>query len=375
MGEGHLKRLLMLLQLLLLFFLLMLISCKHGTDGKPVGNKENSKSSGQKGYLFSDSGSAWFISWTEVNNKLNGQLTVFYLKNEKRKAPETSSHPFEGMSDGTNVSLNFTGSRWTEALAGKTWTGTIKGKELTLVIPSDSGTLDTLVFRVGSVEQYNQAVQAIKAGAQQYNAKAQKEEDGRNEKIRKERAVANGNERIASSIKTLMYSTKEIETSSNYKEAFQKFSSTWKKMQKDYDIFKEKTEATPMTQFRLEEVQYTLETLNYDLDAFRFNSESLEYIIKKVNDSTNDLRKEKDSLSESWIALKNAAVANMSGEQKPQFHEDDIKKILEIIDNSINKALSDVRQAKQQRDEYLKNAHDLYEKAKEQAKTLKVESE
>jgi hypothetical protein len=128
--------------------------------------------SDQKGYLHSDSDSVIFLHWTEINGKLNGQMNVFFVKGNRAKNTDTSGHSFEGVSDRKNLSLNFTGSVWTDGLGGKTWTGTISGNELTLVIPNNNGQLSPVRFTVGTVEQYNDEVLLIKKGVREENTES-----------------------------------------------------------------------------------------------------------------------------------------------------------------------------------------------------------
>src|SRR5688572_29823898 len=109
------------LALLLLTSLSLAAGCKQA-----VSNQKNiSTVSDQNGYLHSDGINVMFLHWTELDGKLNGQMNVFYAKGGQRISTETSSHSFEGVSDGNNISLNFTGSQWTDGLGGRTWTGTI----------------------------------------------------------------------------------------------------------------------------------------------------------------------------------------------------------------------------------------------------------
>ena len=125
--------------LLLLGTAVLLTTCTRGPNRQTTSDRSAESGNDQKGYLHSDADAVMFINWTEINGKLNSQMNIFYAKGVRGKSTENSSHSFAGVSDGKNISLNFTGSQWTDGLGGKTWTGTISGDELTLVIPPAAG--------------------------------------------------------------------------------------------------------------------------------------------------------------------------------------------------------------------------------------------
>src|SRR5882672_8788026 len=112
--------------LILLSLLLGLCaSCARPTqEANRADNSGNG--SDQSGYLMKSDPWLLFIQWTEVDKKLNGQLQVFTITGQSEKQSDISSHPFTGVTDGQNVSLNFSGSMWVDALGGKTWTGKIE---------------------------------------------------------------------------------------------------------------------------------------------------------------------------------------------------------------------------------------------------------
>src|SRR5438309_5409339 len=109
--------------LILLSLLLGLYaSCVRLTqEANRAGN--NGNGSDQGGYFMKSDSWLLFIQWTEVDKKLNGQMQVFAITGQSEKQSDVSNHPFTGVTDGENVSLNFSGSMWVDALGGKTWKG------------------------------------------------------------------------------------------------------------------------------------------------------------------------------------------------------------------------------------------------------------
>jgi hypothetical protein len=112
------------------------------------------------GYVAIYTNEAFFISWTAINSNLTGQLQTGRLDGN---TVTNSTHAFKGVFNSPSISINFTGSVLTDSLSGQTWTGTMKNGVLTLVYPADNGTLQTIVFKSGSINDYNQAINSLQA--------------------------------------------------------------------------------------------------------------------------------------------------------------------------------------------------------------------
>jgi hypothetical protein len=69
----------------LLLIRVSLVGCKQQSKSEGIADKGISRGSDQNGYLHADGYSVMFIRWTEINNKLNGQLSVFYEKGGRGK--------------------------------------------------------------------------------------------------------------------------------------------------------------------------------------------------------------------------------------------------------------------------------------------------
>lgn len=357
----------------------LLLSCLLLTGGctqqtKTEAGRDRSVASGkdQKGYLHSDGDSVMFLQWTEVNSKLNGQMSVFYAKGNRGKSTETSSHSFEGLSDGKNISLNFTGSQWTDGLGGKTWTGTISGSELTLVIPVWSGILSPVKFSPGTVEQYNQIVLGITQGVQTQNARTQQENAEATRIEAEKNAGAEGNNRVRYSINALTSSTNQLESSLKFDDIFESYSRTWEKMKADHKELLEEAADKPFTAHKLGRVQHHLSVLQSDIQSFESHSQTFDYRIARVKDVTNSVRDAQKNLKESWEILQQAVAANSSGTPNGQFSEGQISQPLRLGEEKIQKASEEFQQASKKRDAYESQAKDLYRKAESFVKSLKA---
>lgn len=348
--------------------LLLSVGCRQA---KSVSDKGTSSGIDQSGYMHADSESVMFIRWTEINNKLNGQLSVFYAKGARAKSTETSSHSFEGVSDGKNISLNFSGSQWTDPLGGKTWTGTISGDELTLVIPSNNGTLAPVKFKAGNVEQYNQTVLGIKQSVDAENSTIQKEKAEAARIDAEKGAVVEGNNRVKSSINSLVSSISQLENSLKFDDVFRSYDRTWEKMKADHKNLQDKASEKPLTSYKLGTVQYLLGGLQYDLGIFESHSGTLDYKIARVNDAIKSVREEEKGVGGSWDFLRQAVAGNSSGSPTAQFSEADIAQPLRAAEEKIQKALEQIQQASQRRVAYDSQAKELYRKADSFVKALK----
>lgn len=353
--------------------LLMCLSLSVGCrQAKSVSDKGIASGNDQTGYMHADGESVMFIRWTEINNKLNGQLSVFYTKSARVKSTETSSHSFEGISDGKNISLNFNGTQWTDPLGGKTWTGTISGDELTLVIPSSNGTLAPVKFKAGNVEQYNRTVLDIKQSVDAENSSIQKEK-AEAEMIEAEKgAVVEGNNRVRSSLNALINSTSQLESSLKFDDVFRSYARTWEKMNADYKNLQDKAAEKPLTSYKLGTAQYLLGVLQYDLGVFESHSGTLDYKITSVNDAIKSVREAEKSVGDSSDFLQRAAAGNSSGSPTPQFSQDDTTRPIRTAEERIQKATEQIQQVSQRRESYDSQAKDVYRKAESIVKSLKA---
>jgi hypothetical protein len=325
----------------------------------------------QKGYLHVDPDSVMFLHWTEVKGKLNGQMNIFYAKGVRGKTTENSSHSFEGVTDGKNISLSFTGSQWTDGLGGKTWTGTISGNELTLVIPINNGTLAPVKFGLGTVEQYNQAVAGISQSVQDTNTKIQ-QQNAEAARIQTERnGVIEGNNRVQSSLRELTSATNELNNSLKFDDVFDDYARAWEKMKVDYQKLQEKAAEKPLTSYKLGEVQYLLGGLQYDVGIFQSHSGTVDYKINATNSAIKSVREDQKNLGESWQFLQRAVAANSTGDPAAQFSDSDISQPIKASEEKVQQASKATQQASQRRSTHNGQAKDLYRKADAFVKTLK----
>ncbi len=360
---------------ILLIASLNIVGCKQPPASESLPEKNITRGNEQKGYLNSDSNGAMFIRWTELNNKLNGQLNIFFAKGNRGKSTATSSHSFDGVSDGKNISLNFTGNSLIDPLGGKTWTGTIGGDGLTLIIPVKNGMLEPVIFKASSVEEYNHLVAGIHQDVSDENAKVKKE-DQEVAIIRSEKnAVIEASKLVENSLRKLASSIDRLQNTSQFEDVLESYSNTWAKMNSDNENLKEKAAEKPLTAYKLGTVQYVLGTLSYDLGTFQHHSGTLNFKLDSTKDAINTVKENSLTLSKSWDFLQKSTVANTSGQPVPQYSESVINQTLNLADAAIDKSQKAMQKAMAQRTLYEDQAKALYKKAESFVKSLKPVNE
>lgn len=109
-----------------------------------------------KGYMDSEPSSVLFVQWTEKNGQMSGQLQDVYVSSNNSLQTQHDNEAFTGTHDGSNISIS-------TSIFGfiKTYTGSFNGDTLTLVVPSQDGTLHTLTLHSASVDDYNKAATTL----------------------------------------------------------------------------------------------------------------------------------------------------------------------------------------------------------------------
>jgi hypothetical protein len=363
--------------ILILLILSIAISCKqspnppalnqpiaaHSADAMPSGND-------QKGYLYVDSDSIAFIRWTKVDKKLSGQLQVIRTVGGAERSTQASTHSFEGISDGENISLNFTGSVWMDGMAGHTLTGTTKSNELILVIPQDNGILQPYKFQAADVEAYNQAVSRLSQGIKQTNIQINQQREQVNLNASQQRAVYEANQRVRGGMERV-YNIGTSLSTIRFSDVLELYANSLNKMQNDYKKVKEKAAKRPFDEYALDEVGYAVDQVGYDLDEIGYRRDSLNSRLENCNEYINSLRQEIKSLNEQFLYLQQAAAANSTGEPKPAFSQNDVATLVEKAEAAIVKAQALTQQSNNQALAIEKQAKELMQDAKRFYTSLK----
>jgi hypothetical protein len=98
--------------------------------------------------------SAYFIQWQRTGNSLTGTLENTSASAQSGSQGSTSN--LSGSISGQNIVLNLSGE------FDQRWNGVLNGNTLTLSYPSSDGSIGTIVFTAGTVDDYNQLVAKVK---------------------------------------------------------------------------------------------------------------------------------------------------------------------------------------------------------------------
>jgi hypothetical protein len=324
----------------------------------------------QRGYLCSNNSTAIFIRWTEVNKKIIGQLQVFYTKGYAEKQSQDESHSFEGMCDGENISINFTGSIWISDLSGKTWTGTLKGDELTLVVPTGTGMLAPMQFKTATVGEYNQAVATIRRGLIEYNARVKQERNDAARIETEQQAVADTNQKMEWAFGRLASAASDLQAGEDFDVVLKDYARHWAEMQIHYQEMKSKAARKQLTTFELNEVESDLRTVESDLRSIESDARSMEYRQQSLNRKIGEVKEAIALLRQSWGGLQQAMAVNASGSPGNMYTEGDVLEQVRRSEAVIEHAQTLLQKMAKQGAAFDRQASDLYKKGESLVKGL-----
>lgn len=118
------------------------------------------------GYLATDANSVYFIQFTETNNQLNGHIQGIQITNDVPPQTKSSSTAFTGIQNGSSLTITISVFGFSSSS-----TGILNGNTLTLDVPQPDGHLKSETFNGASIQQYNQAVDALQNVVSQQDQK------------------------------------------------------------------------------------------------------------------------------------------------------------------------------------------------------------
>ncbi len=117
---------------------------------------------GPSGWLSVTTDGVAFLTWTRTGDALTGSLTWVRTTPTDPHVPVVVTAAISGMVNGQSVTLSLDPAPTTSG----TWTGLLDGERLTLTYTTDDGSIATLAFAPGTVEDYNAALGAFRAAEQ-----------------------------------------------------------------------------------------------------------------------------------------------------------------------------------------------------------------
>jgi hypothetical protein len=180
---------------------------------------------------------AIFINWTETNNNLTGQLQQGTI-DINTLAMTSENFSFTGVLNGGNISILLSN--------GATMTGTLSKNILTLLYPTSDGTMQTIVFKPGSVTDFNAAIGNFQ---NQKNAK-------------------DASDTLSSSLAKINQDASQAARVS-FDDDMNSFGSLLKGMQSYYQFLKSYVSEQPLTSGRLDAVSEQLNVVSVRLDNIK----------------------------------------------------------------------------------------------------------
>lgn len=302
----------------------------------------------QTGFFASNEGSAMFIQWTELDNKLTGQLiNTFVNASSDPLKMDNQNASFSGIHNGNSISLTFDGD--------KTLTGTIENNRLILVFPSNDGTLESFVLIPGTVNEYNQAVTTIQAMIKDSNNKEARLKADVQRLNNEHKAVIDKNARLNDALAALHADSKYLSEETTYADLLKEYDNALLEMTKNYDHLKVNASVSPLTGVQLGTVQANLGTLEADLGAFQTINGSMDVRTTSINDLLLQTQKDILAVQEQFKALQ-VAISNDTTGTKTQYTSDNVTNEINTAQKKIDSAHSIMQAAQKKASEYYKNA-------------------
>jgi hypothetical protein len=111
---------------------------------------------GPASYLDQAPNGTVFVQWTRDGSNVNGSLSEAYIDASNPLELQSENASFHGIVNGSSITLTFDQGFGTST----NWNGTLDGDKLTLSYTGSDGTVKTLDFQPGTIDDYNQAVAA-----------------------------------------------------------------------------------------------------------------------------------------------------------------------------------------------------------------------
>jgi hypothetical protein len=273
------------------------------------------------GYLATDTNSVYFIQFTETNNQLSGHIQGIEITNDVPPQTKSSSTAFTGIQNGSSLTITISVFGFSSSS-----TGILNGNSLTLDVPQQDGHLKSETFNGASIQQYNQAVDALQnivsQQDQQYsNSQAtassmQATQTAQQAELQAEQqAVSDTNSQLGSALNALKNETSPLSSFSETS-TLNNYADNWQTMQKDYATEQKDAQAgCGEGNYNYGTVQYDAGTVDYDFGSIQYDDGSLNYDKNTYNSELSAVQSDIQSVNNAWSSLHNAVANNTTGSQ------------------------------------------------------------
>ncbi|MHB1417969.1 MAG: hypothetical protein ACYCX4_00035 [Bacillota bacterium] len=332
--------------LLVLFVVLAAVGC-----GKPpqasTNDTSNIATSGtpepvlgetQWGFVAYFDDGAIFMQITETKDgNLSGQLNSMSLTNGSVRQVESSNHTITGVRQGNEITINFTGSIWQDNMSGTTWTGTQTNDNLTVLMPSKNGLMQTIDFKRGTVNDYNNYVLTLKQQA-----------DQQNQQVQAEQAAQNALDQYAKAYQSLGNSVQTLKVDTKFDDILNDYQTDWVDMQYKYKRLQQIGATAPLDIGGAETTYGDMETsigqFESDYGRLQVKDKDVTYDISQVN--------------------QNIQAVLYASQGNPQTNQQEVNQAIATAREQIRVSESALQNAKNKANGYYQNGEELLQTAK-----------
>jgi hypothetical protein len=317
------------------------------------------------GYLAVGTNNVAFIQFTEQQNQLTGHMEDMAVTNDALPQTETHNSTFTGSKNGSSMTITFS-ELWTST----SFTGTFDGNILTLGLPQDDGHIMNVTFNGASVQQYNQAIDALQKQVAKQDQDYYDAQTRLNDMRATATAVQDRQDAVSSANDHLSDALESLKSNSSTLAAFSEtstvngYANDWQNMQKDYTT-EQNDAAKGCGDYDSNYRQVDADGGQVDADGRQIDADDRQIDADK-NQYDSDLSPVQDDIQAvqtDWASLQNAVKANTSGTPAPAYTQSDIDIALTNAQNAKSAALSLWQSAQSSAATYDSEAKDLQQKA------------
>jgi hypothetical protein len=324
----------------------------------------------------------FYIHWTEHRGNLTGQLEEVTAQGYP---PQTKSEniSFAGVRNAGNISLTFSAF-----FTAVTWTGIVNGQTLKLEAPDSNGIMHTLIFKAGTVDDYNKAVLAfqgkIKKEAESIRYQMEQTAEQARERMareaelaREQAAVTKANRDLRQALSLLTSDKQRLVQNSNPDRVLKAYARDWAIMQADYQRLQTDASKRPLDCYQLNGVVgYDLNgRLSYDLNGrLGYDKNGLfgywrNVLTSALSQAENDIQ----TTQQAGERLRLAAAANTTGTAAPELTAADVDEAVSAATQQVKESTSVLSKVTQETMSIDSDAESLFQRAKEYVASLTCE--
>lgn len=305
------------------------------------------------GYMAVNTGSVYFIQFTEKNNQLNGHFQGIEKTSDVPPQTRTFSYTFTGTQSGNSVTLTFSVLGFSSSI-----TGTFNGNTLILDLPQADGHLQSETFNGVSLQQYNQSVDALQknvhqqdqqyansqatATTLQYESQAtattlQYESQATATAVQatqaaqrnEQQAVSDANAQLSSDLSALK-SDEDALSSFSETSTLNGYAQDWQSMQNDYATEQKDAQAgcgSGLSNYN--QVQADANQVNADENQMRADDNQLLADENQYDVDLTPVQSDIQTVQQDWKQLQQAVASNTTGRPAPAYSSNDVNSALQ----------------------------------------------